>query len=54
MHGDLSPYVVPLGAFAVGIVAIVSGAFSQAHTAKAEGRSAHGDGGAWNERRRYR
>ena len=34
MHSDLSPYVVPLGAFAVGIIAIVSGALSQAHTQK--------------------
>jgi hypothetical protein len=34
MHSDLSPLLVPLGAFAVGIVAIVSGAVSQAHTQK--------------------
>jgi hypothetical protein len=34
MHSDLSPYVVPLGAFAVGIIAIVSGAVSQAHNQK--------------------
>jgi hypothetical protein len=31
MFSDLSPYAVPLGAFAVGIIAIVSGALSQAH-----------------------
>jgi Flp pilus assembly protein TadB len=34
MHGDLSPYAVPLGAFAVGIVAIVAGAFNQQHREK--------------------
>jgi hypothetical protein len=34
MHSELSPYVVPLGAFAVGIFAIVCGAISQAHTQK--------------------
>ncbi len=34
MHGDLSPYAVPLGAFAVGIVAIVAGAFNQVHREK--------------------
>jgi hypothetical protein len=32
MHSELSPFLVPLGAFAVGIVAIVCGALSQAHT----------------------
>jgi Domain of unknown function (DUF6249) len=34
MHADLSPYAVPLGAFAVGIVAIVAGAFNQVHREK--------------------
>jgi uncharacterized protein DUF6249 len=34
MFSDLSPYAVPLGAFAVGIVAIVSGAVSGAHRQK--------------------
>ena len=34
MIGDLSPYAVPLGAFAVGIVAIVAGAFNQQHREK--------------------
>lgn len=34
MHGDLSWSVVPLGAFAVGIVAIVTGAFNQVHNEK--------------------
>jgi Flp pilus assembly protein TadB len=34
MHSDVSGYVVPLGAFAVGIVAIVAGAFSQQHREK--------------------
>jgi hypothetical protein len=34
MMGDLSPYAVPLGAFAVGIVAIVAGAVNQVHKEK--------------------
>lgn len=34
MHGELSPFVVPLGAFAVGIVAIICGVFNSAHRQK--------------------
>jgi hypothetical protein len=34
MLGDLSPYAVPLGAFAVGIVAIIAGAVSAQHREK--------------------
>jgi hypothetical protein len=34
MYADLSPYAVPLGAFAVGIVAIVAGAFNRVHNEK--------------------
>ena len=34
MHSEINQYAVPLGAFAVGIIAIVSGAISQAHRQK--------------------
>ena len=34
MHGDVSAYAVPLGAFAVGIVAIVAGAVNQMNREK--------------------
>ena len=34
MHSEINQYAVPLGAFAVGIVAIVAGAFNQQHREK--------------------
>ena len=49
MDWHWSPFMIPLGAFVVAIVAIVAGIMSEGSQAEAEGGAAHGDGRPGNE-----